>query len=67
MKRYGCELEKINWIAPDGSHVSYSDSPELMDDEMYCLNRLSISKGTYIASGFNSFIVKLKNSPKEVR
>jgi len=55
----------VNWIAPDGSHVSYADSPKLQNDELYELNRLSISNGTYIASGFNSFIVKLKNQPTQ--
>lgn len=64
MTRYGSELEKINWIAPDGSHVSYADSPELRNDDLYELNRLSISEDTYIASGFNTFIVKFKNPPK---
>jgi hypothetical protein len=33
-------------------------------EDMFELNRLSISEDTYIASGFNSFVVKLKNPPR---
>jgi hypothetical protein len=31
-----------------------------MKDDLFELNQLSLTEGTFIASGFNSFVVKLK-------
>lgn len=67
MKKKASELEFISQINRDGSGTrkvseSYIDlmvsrpCPELFE-----LNSLSITNGTYIASGFNSFVVKLKD------
>jgi hypothetical protein len=67
MTKRANELIFISQIKRDGSGV------EMIDDELnidlqnnnsfqngYVINRLSISEKTYIASGFNSFVVKLK-------
>lgn len=51
------ELEFISRIKPDGSGtVPVKNIP----DEVFILRRLSISENTWIASGFNTFIVKPK-------
>ncbi len=63
MKRFGSELELIGRIRSDGTTIDPVDT-ELSDaakHESFKLLRLSITKDTYIASGFNSFVVKLKN------
>jgi hypothetical protein len=62
------ELEFISRIKRDGSgtkKVFKKDIKHLIKnkfaaDEDYIINPLSISEGTYIASGFNSYVVKLK-------
>jgi len=66
MKRYGSELEFISRINSDGLTVETVDEATMQafEDKQFELNRLSISEGTYIASGFNSFVVKLKNPPQ---
>jgi hypothetical protein len=66
MKRYGSELEFLFHIVPDGSEVRdvKDEQLEAVNSDMFELNRLSISEDTYIASGFNSFVVKLKNPPR---
>lgn len=55
------ELDFIARIKADGSGTEPVD--ELFDPTWggpYHLTRLSISEDTYIASGFNSFVVKIK-------
>jgi hypothetical protein len=70
MKKRGNELDFICQINRDGSGVSsISDSyRELLVKEDgffndFKLSRLSITEDTWIASGFNSFVVKLKHPP----
>lgn len=74
MKKRPNQLIFISQINRDGSGTTpISESLQkslsensLMNAEYYELQQLSISQGTYIASGFNSFVVKLKQSePKE--
>lgn len=72
MRREGKELEFISYISRDGSGTivigtedAEGEHPKIddmsyVDDEVFNLNALSLSRGTYIASGFNSFVVKLK-------
>lgn len=69
MKKNPTELIFISRIKRDGSgtaKVFKKDVKHLttnkfaMKDE-YEINCLSISEGTYIASGFNSYVVKLKD------
>lgn len=74
MDYYGKDLDFISWIKRDGSGVimcgteldSSKDYPKV--DDMSYLDRgifdvriLSLSSRTFIASGFNSFVVKIKN------
>lgn len=68
MKKKAHELEFISRIKRDGSgiepvskivKVKMAENPFFMNDE-YKLTSLSITHETYIASGFNSYVVKLK-------
>ncbi len=68
MKKKAHELIFISQIKRDGSGTSkvskaylkaMLENPLMKDDE-FDLTSLSISEGTFIASGFNSFVVKLK-------
>jgi len=52
-------LEFICRILPDGSGIESVDKKPIVDDE-YELRSLSISNGTYIASGFGSYVVRIK-------
>ncbi len=69
MEKKASELDFISQIKRDGSGTfkvpddylkSMLENP-LMKDDLFELRRLSITEGTYIAMGFNSFVVKLKN------
>ena len=74
MKALGKELEFISWIKRDGSGTisigtewnhQTSDHPKTddvkyMDEDKFRLTRLSLTHKTFIASGFNSFVVRLK-------
>lgn len=66
MTKNPSELIFISKIKPDGSGVSRVFKRELHSlnnspiKEEFNLTRLSISEDTYIASGFNSYVVKLK-------
>lgn len=67
IKAKACELEFISQIHRDGSGTSLVRKDYLksmlenkfMKNEEFKLHRLSISEDTYIASGFNSFVVRL--------
>ena len=68
MEKKAHELIFISQIRRDGSGTSkvsksylkaMLENP-LMKDEYFHVRRLSISHDTYIAIGFNSFVVKLK-------
>jgi hypothetical protein len=63
------DLEFISWIKRDGSGTEKVPDEMLENmlnsrfckDDKFKLNVLSLSNKTFIASGFNSFVVKLKN------
>ena len=67
MKAKASELEFISQINRDGngttkvieSYLKAMMEGPFMKEEEFELNCLSITEGTYIASGFNSFVVKL--------
>jgi hypothetical protein len=68
MKATAKELEFISQIKRDGSGVkkvpesylrSMLENP-LMNNENFKIHCLSLNQKTFIAHGFNSFIVKLK-------
>jgi len=64
------ELIFISRIKRDGSgtrkvfkkDIKHLTENKFAKDDDYEINCLSISNGTYIASGFNSYVVKLKDS-----
>lgn len=63
-KRKGYELEFISQIERDGSgtkHVKESYL-EFLNAETFRINALSFTHKTFIASGFNSFVVTLKEN-----
>jgi len=68
MKLKPKDLEFISIIKRDGSgtkKVFKKDVKHLTEnmfakEELYEINTLSMSNKTYIASGFNSYVVKLK-------
>jgi len=73
MKKFGKELEFISWIKRDGSgtiaiggewnsdmHIPKIDDMSYSDEEVFDVSCLSATEKTFIASGFNSFVVKLK-------
>jgi hypothetical protein len=62
----GNELIFISRIQKNGDNIEVVDNSKMQDmygKDNFHLNCLSISSGTYIASGFSTFVVKLK--PKE--
>ncbi len=71
MKKLARELIFISQINRDGSGtVSVEEGylkamldNALMKDEPFYVQRLSMTHNTYIAMGFNSFVVKLKYIP----
>lgn len=56
----GKDLIFISRIERDGSGVVPVDDDKHLQTEKFELNCLSMTKETYIASGFNSYVVKLK-------
>lgn len=68
MKEKATQLTFISQINRDGSGteiLTHSQSEELENctiDKEYEINRLSLSNNTYIASGFNSYVVRLKTA-----
>lgn len=67
MKRYGSELIFISRIFGNGKQIEIIEDVEItgtLTEEVFELNRLSISNQTYIASGMSTYVVKLKNPPR---
>lgn len=67
MERFGSELIFISRIFGNGKQIEIIENATnktYSETELYKLNSLSISNGTYIASGMSSYVVKLKNPPK---
>ena len=62
MEKLGKELEFISWIKRDGSGTKMVKKKliEIMQEDTFKVNCLSITEKTFIASGFNSFVVRLK-------
>lgn len=58
----GADLEFISWIHQDGLGVTSMEGKETwpLEAQDFVLNRLSIREDTYIASGFHSYVVRLK-------
>ena len=65
MRIQSTNLQFISQIKRDGTGtIPVLFNPD--EKDMFELNCLSITEGTYIASGFNSYIVKLKNPLPEM-
>ena len=68
MKKKPHELEFISHILRDGSgtkpvpsdYLKAMEENPFMKDKEFKLNCLSLTEKTFIASGFNSFVVRLK-------
>ncbi len=60
-KEYGKNLVFISRILRDGSGTVDDKDYEYCNDVKFNLQSLSITHGTWIASEFNSYVVKLKN------
>lgn len=65
MKILGKDLIFISQINRDGKGVTLVDDElikgHIIDNDEFKVKRLSMSHDTYIASGFNSYVVKIKN------
>ncbi len=63
-KAKGSELEFISLIHRDGSGVTpmAEKDTSIIERATYRLQRLSITEDTYIASWFNSYVVRLKRN-----
>lgn len=61
MRKKANQLEFISRINRNGSGVSAVDEKEVLNKD-FKLNSLSISEKTYIASGMNSYVVKIKKA-----
>lgn len=61
MKTKGRDLEFISRIKRDGSGTEPVADSKHLSDVTFQLQCLSITKGTWIASEFNCFVVKLKS------
>jgi hypothetical protein len=60
IKRDGSGTQKV--FKKDIKHLTEN---KFAKQEEYTISGLSISHGTYIASGFNSYVVKLKKEKDE--
>lgn len=65
----GSDLIFISQIKRDGSGVAPVSSKyrKFLKGETFNINRLSITQDTYIASGFNSFVVRLTAKAKKLK
>lgn len=67
MKLKGKDLIFISWINRDGSGVNpvRQELIDIMQEDNFEVNCLSLTEKTYIACGFNSFVVRLKNESQK--
>jgi len=61
----GSELDFIRRIKRDGSGTAMikKDYVKMMQNDTFDVRCLSMSQRTYIASAFNSFVVRIKDCP----
>jgi hypothetical protein len=60
MTKKAHELEFISKIKRDGTGVILDFNKTFLKDEYFKLTSLSLTEKTFIASRFNSYVVKLK-------
>jgi len=63
MKIKGKDLEFIYRINATGETTSVKEVPRGMENEYFDCKPLSISKETWIASNFTTYVVKVNNMP----
>ena len=61
----GKHLNFISRILRDGSGVEPCQDMTNSDEHEYTLTYLSMTLGTYIARGFNSYVVRIKEPSKD--
>lgn len=63
----GKDLKFISVIHRDGSGTTNVENDDMShyDNDYFRMSHLSLSRGTYIASEMNSYVVKLKNKEKK--
>lgn len=80
MEKLGKQLKFLSFIKRDGSgtitcgsewnekmDIPKVDDMRYLDNEMFTLTCLSLSESTFIAHGFNSFVVRLKRDTRPLR
>lgn len=80
MQKLGKQLKFLSFIKRDGSGTVTCGSPwhekmgipkvddmSYLDNETFTLTCLSLSESTFIASNFNSFVVRLKRDTRPLR
>ena len=57
----------ISRIESDGKSMTpvVQKLTKMENEDMFTLNCLSMSKGTFIASSMSTYVVKLKNNPRD--
>ena len=67
MKKKGKDLDFIGEIGADGKIIKdiSRDDMSYYDQDIFILNTLSVLQKTYIASAFNSYVVKFKKITKQ--
>ena len=56
----GRHLHFISRVLRDGSGVEPCDDMDYLDNDTFTVMRLSISEDTYMAIGFNTYVVRKK-------
>lgn len=59
-RKQGKDLIFISHIKRNGSGTTPIENSTNFEKEWFTINCLSITEGTHIASGFNSYVVKLR-------
>jgi hypothetical protein len=80
MEKLGKQLKFLSYIMRDGSgtvtcgsewnenmDIPQVDNMKYLDNDTFNLTCLSLSQGTFIASNFNSFVVRLKRDTRPLR
>ena len=65
-RKLGSELEFISRIKRDGSGTVVDDDYSHLTKTKFRMSCLSITYGTWIASEFNSYVVKLKPNSQQI-
>jgi len=67
MKKKGKDLDFISEIGTNGKIIKDISMADMSyyDQDIFILNTLSVPQKTYIASAFNSYVVKFKKVTKQ--